>query len=372
MAESACRRGDTLGDVTDELPAEPPVARTPAARLRLAMSSFYLPSESKIGAGYVAHRLAGVMARRGHDVTMFSPAARPHDADYRHVQVPLAGSLRTFRWAGAVRHLDLAEFDVFHAHGDDYLRRPRGTPVHVRTMHGSCLSEALHIRGAKERLRMALLGVSEVVASLVADETVLVSATTRRWFPWVHRVIPNGVDTQRFHPGLQEAVPTVLFVGTYERRKRGKLLMERFASQVRPAVPEARLWMVCTDAPAAPGVEVLGRLDDDELADRYRRAWVFCLPSTYEGFGVPYVEAMASGAAVVATANPGAREVLGDGRFGRIVDDDDLGPVLRDLLVDGTAREELSRAGLSRAAEFDWDRVASAYEALYAELLSRR
>jgi len=341
-------------------------------RRRLAMSSYYRPSESKIGAGYMAHRLALVMVARGHEVTMFSPCRRPDDATYDHVQVPMTGSLRTMRWPWAIRRLDLTGYDVFHAHGDDHLRLGRPTPVHVRTMHGSCLSEAFHIRGAKERLRMVVLGLTEVAATLVADQTVLVSDNTRRWFPWVRRVIPNGVDTGRFHPGEKAPEPTVLFVGTYHQRKRGRLLMETFARQVLPALPGAQLWMVCGDAPPAPGVEVLGRLDDDELADRYRRAWVFCLPSTYEGFGVPYIEAMASGTAVVATPNPGAREVLGDGRFGRVVADDGLGDALVELLEVPGRRHAMARAGLARSVDYDWDVVAAAYESLYEELLTAR
>src|SRR5579871_1750721 len=111
------------------------------------MSSYYLPSESKIGAGHMAHRLAQVMARRGHHVTMFSPCARPDDAVYDHVVVPVPGPARTFRWGWALGRLDLSGFDVFHAHGDDHFRRRRTTPPHVRTMHGSCFSEALHIHG---------------------------------------------------------------------------------------------------------------------------------------------------------------------------------------------------------------------------------
>ncbi len=204
----------------------------------------------------------------------------------------------------------------------------------------------------------------------MADETALVSKNTRRWFPWVHRVIPNGVDTELFHPGTKEDRPTIVFVGTYERRKRGRLLMEAFAQQVAPTVPGARLWMVCSDAPDAPGVEVLGRLSEDELADRYRRAWVFCLPSTYEGFGVPYIEAMASGTAVVASPNPGAREVLDEGRFGRIAGDEILADTLIDLLVDQRGREVLSSAGLARSENYDWNRVAEAYESLYRDILT--
>jgi phosphatidylinositol alpha-mannosyltransferase len=336
---------------------------------RIAMSSYYLPSESKIGAGYMAHRLAQVMAERGHDVTMFSPCVKPEDARYEHVHVVQTGSLRTVRWPFRVRQLDLSSFDIYHAHGDDHLRVGRSTPAHVRTIHGSCFSEAIHIHGIKERVRMVGLGFTEVAATAVADVSVAVSQNTRTYYPWVRRVIPNGVDLDRFHPGAKEEQPTVLFVGTYEQRKRGRLLMEAFADVVRPAIPDARLWMVCSDAPSARGVEVLGTLSEADLADRYRRAWVFCLPSSYEGFGVPYIEALASGTAVVASPNPGAREVLADGRFGVLSEPDDLGAALVALLQDHSRRVGLAANGLERARVFSWDEVACQYEAVYARLL---
>ncbi len=85
------------------------------------------------------------------------------------------------------------------------------------------------------------------------------------------------------------------------------LLAEAFPRDVLPAVPDAELRMVTQDAPADPGagITVLGRLDDEELAREYRAAWVFCLPSSYEGFGIPYAEAMASGHAGRGDAEPG-------------------------------------------------------------------
>src|SRR5712692_8574557 len=90
-------------------------------RLRVAMASYYLPSDSKIGAGYMAHGLAQAMVERGHRVTMFSPCRKPENALYRHVHMPIRGSLRTFRWGLRVGELQLSEHDVFHAHGDNHL-----------------------------------------------------------------------------------------------------------------------------------------------------------------------------------------------------------------------------------------------------------
>lgn len=342
---------------------------TPDARLRVAMISYYLPGGSKIGVGYQAHELANELARRGHEVTVFSAAPAGTDALYRVQRLDLNGSLQTFRFALALRKADFSGFDVIHAHGDDYWLWKRRAPVHVRTMHGSCFEEALHIPGAKEKLRMLLLGLTEILATFVADETAVVSPQTRRWMPWVRRVIPNGVDTTRFRPNASEraTAPTVLFVGTWSNRKRGRDLAAAFQESVLPAMPQARLEMVCRDAPAdpGPGISVLGRLSDDELVDAYQRAWVFCLPSDYEGFGIPYAEAMASGLPVVATPNIGARYVTDEGRAGVLAALPRIGEALRDVLADDVLRCRLESASLERVREFSISRVIDAYVDLY-------
>ena len=124
-------------------------------------------------------------------------------------------------------------------------------PMHVRTLHGSCFEEALHIRGVKEKTRMVLLGFTEVLASLVADRTVRRLA---RDAP----VDAVGLDrhperrqpASRLRPTRRAAEhPAVLFVGTWEGRKRGRMLAEAFVEHVLPALPDAELWMVTQDVP---------------------------------------------------------------------------------------------------------------------------
>ena len=343
--------------------------------LRIAMISYYLPSGSKIGVGYQVDQLARELVTRGHTVDVFSECGPVEGAPYGHHHVPLTGHLRTFRFATALRRLDFSSYDVLHAHGDDYWMWRRRVAAHVRTLHGSCFDEALHIRGLIGRLRMTALGFTEVLSSLAADEAVAVSPGTRRWTPWVRRVIPNGVNSRRFHPDGTRRTPhpVVLFVGTWGARKRGQALADAFVRQIRPVLPNAELWMVTQDAPTNPGtgVRVLGRVSDQELASLYQRAWVFCLPSSYEGFGIPYAEAMASGVPVVATANAGARFVLEDGRAGVLCSIDDLGSTIRDLLTDESRRVAVAHAGRRRARDFDLSVVADEYERLYRQLLDR-
>lgn len=341
--------------------------------MRIATNSFYLPSDSKIGVGYVAHYLANALVSSGNVVTMFSPAPRCEGAIYEHRQVDAGVRFRLGGFAKAMGKLDITGFDVLHSHGEDHLVRRNAVPCHVRTVHGSCLEEAWHIHGAAAKARMLYIAMTEVISSFRVDASVAVSRNTTRFYPWIRSVIPNGVDLELFHPnGDRECEPTILFVGTYENRKRGRLLQEAFLKDVRPSMPSAKLWMVCSDAPEADGVTVFGRISSEKLAELYRKAWVFCLPSSYEGFGVPYIEAMASGTPVVATPNPGAIEVLENGDLGVIVQPDGLGRALISLLNDEERRKRYAVAGLERAKDYGWDTIASQYKQLYSRVLSGR
>lgn len=337
--------------------------------LRIAMISYYLPSGSKIGVGFQVHEIATELVRRGHQVDVFSDCPPVDGAIYGHRHVKMTGKLRTFRFALALRKIDFSGYDVLHAHGDDYWLWRRRVPRHVRTIHGSCFSEAFRIPGLGEKTRMFFLGLSEVLASIVADKTVVVSPATRKWYPWVRDVIPNGVDTRRFVPAPERKadVPTVLFVGTWSNRKRGSLLAETFVRVVRARIPNAELEMVCRDAPAEPGegIRVLGALSDAELVEAFQRAWVFALPSSYEGFGIPYVEAMASGVPVVATRNVGARYVTREGRDGLVVSVDRIGEAISAVLTDHDLRRQLAGAGGERVKAFSLERIADLYEQVY-------
>jgi glycosyltransferase involved in cell wall biosynthesis len=129
--------------------------------------------------------------------------------------------------------------------------------------------------------------------------------------------------------------------------------------------------MVSEAVATEPGVRRYGRVPVETLAELYRSAWVFCLPSTYEGFGVPYIEAMAAHTAVVASSrNPGAREVLSDGDFGLLVDDDELGPALTRVLCDAALRERMERRGAERSRRFAWHRIAASYESAFERAIA--
>jgi glycosyltransferase involved in cell wall biosynthesis len=95
----------------------------------------------------------------------------------------------------------------------------------------------------------------------------------------------------------------------------------------------------------------LGRVDDDQLADLYRAAAVVCVPSLYEGFGLPILEAMACGAPVVASNRGAMPEVAGDGAICTDPTPNALALAIREALTPATA-DLLRAAGVAQAATF--------------------
>ena len=337
--------------------------------MKIAITSLYLPSGSKIGVGYQVHYLANELTRRGHAVTVFSQTGKSSDSLYTVEVVPSGNHLRSLQFAWNLRKYDWKQFDVLAAHGDDWFLWGCDRPHHIHTFHGSCLAEMFHAQRWDYKIKMAMVAAFEYSTCLLADELTSVSSITRRYIPWVRHIVPCGVNLDNFSPAPIEEKstnPSILFVGTILGRKRGAMLLDIFQKQIRSAIPNAELWSVSEERVEGPGVNWLGRVPLEQLADLYRKAWVFCLPSTYEGFGVPYIEAMASGTPVVASPNDGAMEVTAHGNFGLIAPDHQLGQTLIRVLQNETLRTKLREAGLTRARDFSWSRVCEMYESLFA------
>ncbi len=343
----------------------------------IAVIQRFLPSRSRGGVGHFTHGLCQTLAHRGHRVTVFSQDPAPAGAVYavHQVQATNAGLAKKFAslsFPFALARQDFSGFDVIHAQGDNqFISRHR--PPLVRTMHGTALAEAWFngVLG-KSPKRFALhmfFYAMECLADLRADRVVTVSAETQHFYPRAHAVIPNGVDLAAFAPGgvPKSTAPSVIFVGEVASRTRGQTSIDVMARAVVPRVPGEELWLVSPDGVDRPWIRTFRGIDDAALADLMKRAWVMCLPSAYEGFGRPYIEAMAAGTAVLASPNPGAREVLRDGRDGVIAPDADLGDALVRLLTDRREREEMAERGLARVQVFGWDVVAGQYEQVYED-----
>lgn len=321
------------------------------------------------------HRLANALAAEGEcDVTVFSLTACPLDARYHHRQL-----FKRWNWlrCSAVGRLVVLplllnfvrfkDYHLLHLNGDDwfYLRRPR---LSLRTFHGSALWEARTATSRKRRLAQSLLFPLEKLSARLCRVSLALGGTERGPYRATRRV-DTGVDRTVFHPGPKASNPRILFVGTWEGRKRGRFLYELFLRDILPEFPEAQLCMVSDHCPRHPQVITEQFPDDTILAQRYREAWVFAYPSIYEGFGIPYAEAMASGTAIICSPNSGADYVLDQGQYGVIAADKDFAAQLRELLQNEAQRNMLARRGRERSKAFSWPVVAAQHREIYRQAI---
>jgi glycosyltransferase involved in cell wall biosynthesis len=176
------------------------------------------------------------------------------------------------------------------------------------------------------------------------------------------RVIGNAVELVFSPEGESASGEYVLAVGTVEPRKN----LPRLAEATRRAGVELRVvgargW---GSVPLA-GVTELGEVSDEELARLYRGASVVAYPSLYEGFGIPLIEAMASGTPLVTSRGGATEEIAGGAAV--LVDPLDPASIAAGIEEASRRRDELRAAGLERARAFSWDAVARAHEAVYEE-----
>ena len=223
---------------------------------------------------------------------------------------------------------------------------------------------------------------------------IAVSAAARhfidRYFPGDYKVIPNGVDIDRFRRAVpltrwQDGTPNILFVGRFEPRKgllellKAYRLLRRTGVEARlllvgggPQEREARRYVATRNL---QGVHFLGRVSDDERNQLFRTADVFCSPATgRESFGIVLLEAMAAGAPIVASDIHGYKGVVRRGREALLVppkDHKDLALALGRLLSDKELAASMAAAGPLRAEEFSWPRVTAKVDDYYGFVIRR-
>lgn len=239
----------------------------------------------------------------------------------------------------------------------------------VRALLGGALRRATRIIVVSEATRADLLGRYPVPAGRVH---VIPEAADPRFAP------PARADRIGLRDRYGLRLPYVLFVGLLEPKKNLAGLLAAVARlRARGAWGETELVIA-----GAPGwgpearetatrlggsgvVRFLGAVPDGDLPALYGEALAFVFPSLWEGFGLPVLEAMASGAPVIASRRGALPEVAGDAALLVEPEPEPLADALGTVLADPALRTRLREAGLARARTFSWERTAAATLAVY-------
>jgi glycosyltransferase involved in cell wall biosynthesis len=309
------------------------------------------------------------------------PFAAPADAPGN---LRMGGAPRNWmerRWwsFGIAREMSRRRVDVFHGTGFSvpYIPiRPSVLSVHDLS---PWLDPAWHHAADRVRRRTPLLARLGLATMVLTDTEAIRRAVAAHFRLPPDRVaaVPlAAAGAFRQLAGPPERTPYFLCTGAIEPRKNLPMLVDAWREVARETAVELVLvGRRRADGPRLepePGLRLMGEVDDEELARLYNGALALMYPSLYEGFGLPVVEAMSCGAAVVASRDPALVEVCG-GAAMHVEAGDARGwaAAMRAL----AAKPELAAAwrerGLERARQFSWVRTARMTREVYAEARRR-
>jgi glycosyltransferase involved in cell wall biosynthesis len=166
--------------------------------------------------------------------------------------------------------------------------------------------------------------------------------------------------------------PSLVYLGSRRSRKRGDAALDLFRG-LRKSFPHLRLSYVgparevaeLKGRPEYRGVDFRSRLSHDELAKLYRESWIYLCLSSYEGFGVGIIEALAFSCLVVTCPHPGSEYLVRDGDTGIVAPPDLTEALVGGILKDETSRLEIARRAREFSRRFSPAIVASSYLDLY-------
>ena len=322
----------------------------------------------------------------------------PVPTNLKSVYVPVNTISRRWWRFGLPLYVRRNRLDLFH--GTNYNLPLWSGCRTVVTIHD--LSLLLHSNTHREdlvrRARTRLPVVTRIANRIITD-----SESVKREISEHLNVSPEKITAvplaprRAFYPADPQRAPQIcrelgveddfiLFVGTVEPRKNLITLVRAFeellhTTELRPqlVIAGAKGWLTDelfanVDATARrERILFTGYISDEQLRALYSSCRLCVYPSLYEGFGLPTLEAMACGAAVITSRIPVMIETVGtSARLIEPTEVSDLTAALVELLTDENARRHFATSGLQRAAEFTWERTAKSTLEVYREALQAK
>jgi len=315
---------------------------------------------SDFGIGtYIRGLLQGLVELgAGDEYVVFAPAGASLPSGIEHIIVDAPHySVRELVVVG--RAADRASLDVFHAphyvvpftsaplvvtiHDLIHLHQPMRNPlapVYARTMIGRAVRKARRVLTVSEAVKRDLEREFDAKNVIVTPNGVVERPTT-------------SYDVLRR--------PTFLYVGNDKPHKNVDALIDAFA-HVRRELPDVSLTLVggaFERFRSRDGIDARGFVADDELQSLYRNAIALVMPSLEEGFGLPALEAMSCGTAVITSNAAALVEVTGAAALHVDAHDiDALADAMLRVAGDASLRDSLAHRGADRARRFTWKRCA--------------
>lgn len=321
---------------------------------------------------------------KGHTVSVLAPTAEEESLPEwvvsagKPISIPYNGAVARVlfgpvAFARVKQWISENEFDLLHLHEPAI---PSISLLACWAAEGAMVG-TFHASAKKQKASFAIVPILEPVIEKLSARIAVSEAARETLMAHLDTdavVIPNGIYARKMMGKVRPewSGETLGFMGRFNEPRKGlKVLIDalpiisRFLPNVKvlvagPGNPDEFLDQI--DPQLRSRIQFLGKLTEEEKADFMSSVGAYVGPNTGgESFGIILAEALAGGAAVVASDIPAFAAVLQDGKFGRLFkseDSTDLAKVIIDLLRDRDARDAMAKSGQEYAQKFDWDVVA--------------
>lgn len=284
----------------------------------------------------------------------------------------------------------ISKVDIFHS--SDWIQPPT-TVKKVTTVHDMIIykhPEVSHpyiISTQKKRMEWVKKECDKIICDSFSTQNDLISLMKINQnklsvvYPGIDEIYSKQDDEEIKRIKQKYNLPHefILFVGTSEPRKNLKLVLNafsRFLTHQLIIAKEKKINLVLAGNYGWGGrpeeksnVQVLGFIDKKDLPGLYSAATVFVYPSTYEGFGLPVLEAMACGCPVITTDKGSLKEIAGDAAITIGINEEELTVNLTKIFIDHNLRWDMIKKGISNSAKFSWKHTVTKVLEIYKKLI---
>lgn len=347
-----------------------------------------LPPDSYTGVSVQVHRLAGALFTLGHDVTVLTFSNPNRHSEYKIVTVgrslnrfPFSLFFKPFKrilapWV--FRSYPKSNFDIVHIHGDGAFIR--SGPNVIRTFYGTAAMERRFSISWKSKLAQSLSFIFEKMENrryTSQGTAVSISNHAGTFLPCISEVIPcmlhSAPNTAAF---CKDGPPRLIFMGSCGTRKRGELALWLYA-KLSEQFPSLKLYYVGSSSNQdklyfkekygenIQTPEFHQNISPSQLSTLFNKSHIFLSLSSYEGFGVPIIEAMSCRCMVISFITPGSSEIIDDKVTGIFTNSSSLYQDTLKALTDEEWRNEIAEKGFQKSFEYSPEKIALRYQEIY-------
>ena len=341
--------------------------------------------------------LAEFFIAEGHFVSVLAPVVDEYELPSylvnagKPISIPFNGAVARLlfnptAFARVRNWLTDNEFDILHLH------EPAIPSISLLALWASegPIVGTFHAQAKKGTTTRVIASIVEPAIERLSEKIAVSQAaydTLQEHMDTTAHVIPNGIFADRYRDGSVEDKwkgPTLGFIGRFEEPRKGLEVLIDAIPIISRFIPDVRVLIAGPGDPSEISEDInselrarfqfLGKISEEEKANFLKSIALYIAPNTGgESFGIIIAEAMAGGAAVVASDIPAFHDLLGGGKYGALFASEDsqsLAKVVIDLLREEEKRKALAEAGRAHAQRFDWSLVANQVYEIYEKALA--